>query len=399
MKTVLFVDDEPRVLDGLRRMLFPLRREWKQLFADSGEQALWILEEQPVDVIVSDMRMSGMDGAALLREVRARHPEVIRFILTGQTDDEAVYQIVGDAHQFLVKPCPAETLKNAIARALTLREKLSNPGVTRLATEIGELPAIPEVYRQLCEELNAPDGSVVNIGRIIERDPGMTAKILQLVNSAFFGLRQPVATATQAVAMLGLETIRSLVLTVGLFSHFEQRHFSEGFSLRALWTHGMETARATRLICELESISRTETDALYTAALLHDTGEALLASGPPGYYGHCADYAELNGVSLEDAEREVFSCTHAELAACLLGIWSLPDIIVEAVLFHHHPDEVAGEGLHGPMVVYCADLLCRDSDRVWSVHPDIERPLALLRAAGLEDRYAVWRQRWEAIRT
>jgi len=395
MKTVLFVDDEAGVLDGLRRMLFPLRREWNQLFAGSGAEALRILDEQPVDVIVSDMRMPEMDGAALLREVRARHPEVIRFILTGQTDDEAVYRTVGNAHQFLMKPCPAKVLKNAISRALTLRERLANPAVTKLVTETGELPAIPEVYRQLCEELNSPEGSVANIGRIIEKDPGMTAKILQLVNSAFFGLRRPVSTATQAVAMLGLETIRSLVLSVGLFSHFEQRQFAEGFSLHTLWTHGMETARAARMICDMEKISPAETDALYTAALLHDTGEALLASGQPEYYSHCADFAELNGVSLEDAEREVFSCTHAELAAYLLGIWSLPDIIVEAVLFHHHPDEVTGEGLHGPMVVYCADLLCRETDRVWSVDPDMERPLTLLHATGLEERFAAWHQRWE----
>ena len=399
MRTVLFVDDEPGVLDGLRRMLFPLRKEWNQVFADSGEEALRILGQQPVDVIVSDMRMPGMDGAALLREVRQRYPGVVRFILTGQTDDEAVYRTVGDAHQFLMKPCPPEVLKNAIGRALNLRERLANPAVAKLATEAGELPTIPEVYQRLCDELNSPDGSVANIGKIIEKDPAMTAKILQLVNSAFFGLRRPVSTATQAVAMLGLETIRSLVLGVGLFSHFEKRQFAPGFSLHALWTHGVETGWAARLICDMEKLGQAETDALYTAALLHDAGEALLASGPPGYYEHCADFADLNGVSLEDAEREVFACTHAELAAYLLGIWSLPDLIVEAVLFHHHPEEVEGDGLHGPMVVYCADLLCRNTDRVWPAHPDGEKPAETLRAAGLENRFAAWRQRWEESRS
>jgi len=399
MRTVLFVDDEPGVLDGLRRMLFPLRREWNQLFAGSGEEALRILAERPVDVIVSDMRMPGMDGAALLREVRQRHPEVVRFILTGQTDDEAVYRTVGDAHQFLMKPCPPEVLKNTISRALTLRERLANPAVVGLATETGELPTIPEVYQQLREELSSPEGSVANVGKIIEKDPAMTAKILQLVNSAFFGLRRPVSTATQAVVMLGLETIRSLVLGVGLFSHFERRACAEGFSLHALWAHGVETARAVRMICEMEKIGQADTDALYTAALLHDAGEALLATGPPGYYQHCVDFAELNGVSLEEAEREVFSCTHAELAAYLLGIWSLPDLIVEAVLFHHHPEEVETVGAHGPMMVYCADLLCRDTDRVWGTRPDTEQPLALLRAAGLAGKFEAWRQRWEEIRS
>jgi len=178
MRTVLFVDDEQGVLDGLRRMLFPLRREWNQLFAGSGEEALRMLDEHPVDVIVSDMRMPGMDGAALLREVRRRHPEVIRFVLTGQTDDESVYRTVGDAHQFLMKPCPPDVLKNAIGRALALRERLANPAVASLATEMGELPALPETYRQLCDELNSPEGSVANVGRIIEKDPAMTAKIL-----------------------------------------------------------------------------------------------------------------------------------------------------------------------------------------------------------------------------
>ncbi len=399
MRTVLFVDDEQGVLDGLRRMLFPLRREWNQLFAGSGEEALRMLDEHPVDVIVSDMRMPGMDGAALLREVRRRHPEVIRFVLTGQTDDESVYRTVGDAHQFLMKPCPPDVLKNAIGRALALRERLANPAVASLATEMGELPALPETYRQLCDELNSPEGSVANVGRIIEKDPAMTAKILQLVNSAFFGLRRPVSTASQAVAMLGLETIRSLVLGVGLFSHFERLQFAEGFSLRNLWDHSMETARAVHVISDMEKISPADTDALYTAALLHDAGEALLASGPREYFGHCAAFAELNEVSLEAAEREVFSCTHAELAAYLLGIWSLPDIIVEAVLFHHHPEEVNGEGLHGPLVLFCADVLCGHSDRVWSAHPDMEQPIKLLCGKGLEEKFGAWRKRWEEIQS
>jgi len=112
-KRVLFVDDEPRILDGRRRMLRSMRHEWKMSFAETGQEALAILANQPFDVVVVDMRMPGMDGVQLLSEVRKRH-QIIRIVLSGTADREAILRAVGLAHQYLSKPCDAETLKSVL---------------------------------------------------------------------------------------------------------------------------------------------------------------------------------------------------------------------------------------------------------------------------------------------
>src|SRR5256885_11774657 len=124
MIRILFVDDEPKVTEGLHRMLRSMRREWEMTFATSGAEALEKLSAKPFDVVVSDMRMPGMDGCQLLTEVMRRHPQVVRIILSGYSDKETIMRSIGLAHHYLSKPCDAETLKETIRRACDLRDQL-----------------------------------------------------------------------------------------------------------------------------------------------------------------------------------------------------------------------------------------------------------------------------------
>lgn len=124
MQRILFVDDEPRLLSGLRRMLHAMRGQWRMEFAGSGVEALTRLVEQPFDIVVTDMRMPIMDGSELLRLIRERFPSIIRMVLSGQCDREAVLKTVGPAHQFLTKPCNSEMLKESLNRASRLRDRL-----------------------------------------------------------------------------------------------------------------------------------------------------------------------------------------------------------------------------------------------------------------------------------
>src|SRR6188768_1707511 len=114
LENVLFVDDDLNVLSGLKRMLRSLRHEWAMEFVNSGDAALAFMAEHPIDVVVSDMRMPGMDGAELLREVSARHPGVIRIVLSGESNQESLMKVAGIAHQYLSKPCDTDTLKATV---------------------------------------------------------------------------------------------------------------------------------------------------------------------------------------------------------------------------------------------------------------------------------------------
>ena len=204
-KRILFVDDEPMVLEAMRRMLRDKRNEWEMSFAENGQEALECLSKGTFDMLVSDMRMPDMSGAQLLNEVKNRFPGVIRIILSGQADQGAVMKLVLPAHQYLSKPCDPEAIKLTIARELQLNDLLTSASIKQAISGIDKLPSNPSLYARVTEELRAPDPSIGRIAEVISMDVGMTAKLLQLVNSAFFALQQRVSNLMQAVSLLGLD--------------------------------------------------------------------------------------------------------------------------------------------------------------------------------------------------
>jgi HD-like signal output (HDOD) protein len=336
MKTLLFVDDEGKVLQGLQRQLRGMRNEWDMHFCDSAAKALELMATVPVDVIVSDMMMPAMDGAELLSEVSKRHPNTVRIILSCHADREGVLRLVGPAHQYLSKPCDAEELRTAVGRAFALRDLLSNEQLKQLATRVKCLPTLPALYQQLTDELQNDDASMERVGEIISRDIGMTAKILQLVNSAFFGLPQPISSPSEAVMYLGLSTVRSLVLSLEVFSQFKNPPLA-GFSLEAIADHCWVTAVMARRVSMAYCRDMRMMDQCFLAGLLHDVGRIILAVGLPEQYGRVWNVAGKQGLLLWQAERTEFGATHADVGAYLLGLWGLPNPIVEAVALQHSP--------------------------------------------------------------
>ena len=186
MKHLLFVDDESKLLDGLKRSLRPMRDEWDMTFVTSGADALMALEQAPFDVVISDMRMPGMDGAQLLREVQQRYPQTVRIVLSGQSDQESIYRSIGATHLYLAKPCESEQLKAAVRRACALRELLGSDLLRRFVTGMQQIPSQPMLYAEIRREAESKTASLKTISAIISKDMGMIAKILQLVNSAYF---------------------------------------------------------------------------------------------------------------------------------------------------------------------------------------------------------------------
>ncbi|MGO9689473.1 MAG: response regulator, partial [Syntrophobacteraceae bacterium] len=184
MKSILFVDDEPMVLDGLRRMLRGMRNEWEMEFVTNGHDALKILDTKRFNVIVTDMRMPGMDGCQLLNHVKELHPQLVRIVLSGHSDKDMILKSIGPAHQFLSKPCDAETIKTTVARVCSMREIMEDETLIKVVSAVESLPSLPEFYSEVVDEVNSAEGSLDRVGEIISRDSGMSAKILQLVNSA-----------------------------------------------------------------------------------------------------------------------------------------------------------------------------------------------------------------------
>jgi putative nucleotidyltransferase with HDIG domain len=356
VKRILFVDDEQQVLDSMRDALRPYRRAWKMVFATSGRDALHRLSAAPFDVVVSDMRMPGMDGAELLGQVQVLYPQTVRVVLSGYTELAVAIRAASVAHLFLAKPCGSRDLMATIERACGLRDLLADETLMKVIGGTATLPSVPAIYAELTEAMSDAATTPAEAAAILEQDMAMSAKVLQLVNSSFFQLDQTVTSVAKAASYLGAPTLKVLALSVSTFAAFDPPEPVASFSIETLQQHSMLVARiATRLAEEMDL-----GDDMIAAGLLHDVGKLVCAARMPTLFSESLTSAAERSKPLHVVEYEKRHVTHAEIGAYLLGVWGLPHSLVEAVAQHHRPDRVGGEQLTASTIVHVADALAHE---------------------------------------
>jgi putative nucleotidyltransferase with HDIG domain len=335
VKRILFVDDEPPVLEGLRTRLHRLHTKWSMSFVESGSLALEKMQERPYDVIVSDMRMPGMDGAKLLETVSGRWPETIRIVLSGFAELQQTIRLVPFAHQYLSKPCQPQQLENVIDRCLLLHELLRKPALRSLVGRIRALPTLPKIYTQLQGIVKNESVTLADVAKLVSADTALAARVLQIVNSAFFRLARRISNVEQAVSYLGFQAIRNLAMSVEIFSRWGGKSCSD-VDLEKLQEHVHFVAAAASSLAARTPIA----DDTLLAGLLHDIGYWVLAQECPKDLSGAVNLAAVEKIPLYEAENIVIGASHAEIGAYLLGIWGLPYPVVEAVAHHHQPARV-----------------------------------------------------------
>ena len=388
---ILFVDDEPNLLHGLQRMLRPMRQTWDMYFAESGAEALRLIDQHPCDVVVSDMRMPGMDGSQLLREIRQHSPETIRFILSGHSETTMILRSVGAAHQFLAKPCDATTLKTTLDRVCRLRDLLPDASLLRLLTRIDRLPSPPCLYHQVVEAIQNPAPELSAIAELIACDMGMTAKILQIVHSAFFALQRQLSNPAQAVDILGLDTLQALVLNAQVFTA-AQEPSNAGSPLSTLWTHSLAMAVCARAIMAAEGGNATELDEAFAAGLLHDVGTLVFICHLRELYDRSRHLIAAERLPARRAERDVIGATHAQVGAYLMGLWGLSDVIIDALAYHHEPSACSTQTWSPLAAVHIAETLVHDYLPNFEAGMPPTLDADYLDTLGLRHRLPVWRQ-------
>ena len=393
-RKILFVDDEPKILQGLQRMLHPMRKQWEMRFAESGAEALSLFQGEPFDVVVTDMRMPGMDGAQLLSEIKRQAPEVIRIVLSGYSDRQMVLKSIPLAHQFLSKPCQPQTLISALSGAIALGDLLSDPCLRRLVAQISALPSLPALYLEMEQAIQSQDGSVDRIAEIISRDVGMTAKVLQLANSAYFGLPQTVNSPKEAVFHIGLKALEPLVLVVHIFAQFRNASHFRRF-LDELLLHSQATAGIAEGICKREGGDRAMGGHASLAGMLHDCGKLILADNFPEEYERALALSGQERMPLWQAEERVFGVHHGSIGAYLLGTWGIPDPIIKALAFHHHPGSCPQDRFTVLTAVHAADALEPGNKTVGERAGLLDE--GYLSAAGLRDRLPEWQALAQAV--
>lgn len=302
------------------------------VFAVGGPSAVETMKASPFDVVVTDMRMPVIDGAELLRQVKEAFPRAVRIVLSGQTDADTAMKTVFTAHQFLAKPCDPEKLREVVRRACDLHALVTSEELRSLAGDVSQLPVAPRTYLAITEALAEPACSVDQVASIVERDPALSAKVLQLVNSAFFGMPRSVTSIARATSYLGTLTLKNVALAMESLAAAQQ--LGQAIPPRDLLAFQVNALLVGSIGRHWYAGDRSRGDNAFVAGLLRGMGSLLLAA---------QGRAQLLGGE-----------SHAALSAYLLGLWGLPHGVLEPVAFHQQPERVEHAGLEVVDVVNLA---------------------------------------------
>lgn len=376
---VLFVDDDRLLLRAMERTLRGQCPAWDLRFLDSGAAAVELLRRETIDVVFCDMKMPGVDGTEVLERARQIQPRAVRALLSGFDDQEHALRAVPVAHQFLRKPFDTATVRALVQRAASLNEQLADDRLGSLLGALGPVPALPRVYMELTEALARREPCMATVAAIVERDMAITGKLLCLVNSALFALPRRTTSVRDAVAYLGLGTLRSLVLSIETFQAFKPAVRLPALAPSILERHAMQVAQLARQLAP----DGNGTDDTFLAALLHDIGKLLLAQLVPHDVARILETVRRTGAAAAEVERDVLGVTHADVGAHLLGLWGLPYPVVEAVAHHHDPAVVPHQAFEVLDAVYVANRL------VGAATASVDE--AHLAALGVVDKLPAWR--------
>ena len=381
---VLFVDDEPSIR-GIYQMLDSfLGEEFTVQTAGGGDEALELMTKSSYDVVISDLTMPKMTGVEFLTEVANRSPASARVVVSGYVDEMSIAKCCLVGHRYFIKPFDPIALTTLIQNLSQTKKLTLSKKVQILIGRIGALPCPSETFLQLTNALNSNLSSMGDVSGIVSQDPSLTAKILQVVNSAQFGGSRKIGSVTEAVQIIGLELVRALMLGFQVFKFYELKD-PAGISLGNLWKHCLRTAITARRLCELEGLPSKMCGDAFTVGLLHDIGKLILASNAPDEFRTAWDKAAQENIPLYEAELAIFGATHAQIGAYLLRLWGLPESIVTPVQMHHSLTRADYNMLTPALMVHFAQCLTRPENAVPKWHFDFIREL------GMNERMADWR--------
>ena len=385
-KRLLIADADAKTRDEVRQAL---GESWVVVGAASGGAALAEAQKQPFNVVVANYDLPELGGAALLNRLRVANPETLRFIAADAALKEKVMCHVLGGHQFLAVPFDHAALKISIERSLATDYGMSN-SLRELVGRIRTFPAIPSLYVEVVNALQNPNATTVDIGAIIARDMAMTTKLVQVLNSAYFGLSRAVTDPTEAVGILGFETIKSLILTVKLLSQYDKVK-PVYFSIDNIWRHSTNVARTAKVMALLETGDTDCSGTAYTAGLMHDLGKVILAANFDDQYHGAHAVARKQQIPLWDVEKDIFGATHGEIGAYMLALWGMPALVVKVAALHHHPLRAGDKTFTALTAVHVANALEYGGNPDADGLPAPVVDLDYLKQLGLEDRVELWR--------
>ncbi len=352
-KNILFVDEDKSQLKAIEKMVSSMSKRWNVSYANNSEELMNQLQTRPFDVVATDFNMNGFESEALLTEIKNRQPGAIRFIISESISSDNCLQFINYAHQFITKPCSSAELIEKIKKSLRLKNIFLNERASKAIASIEDLPSMPDLYHRLEKELKKEDILIRDIGKLISEDISMTAGILKLVNSPFFGLFSKVTSPEQAVTLLGLDTLKGLVLGMHLFNSGSAKGID--FSIEELGLHCQYTGLLARSIIKAEGGNNEVAENTFLAGFMHDIGKLVLSTSYKDEYSVILGIVRESNIPIQEAEKDILGFTHAEVGAYLLGIWGFNEDVVEAVYCHHEPSKLGSTDLSPAVAIHVAN--------------------------------------------
>lgn len=352
-KNILFIDGDRAQLQALKKMVTPMQKRWKINFAGTAEEVLDQLMIRPFDIVATELTIDGFENNELLTEIKSRQPGSIRFITSESIKPENFMQYINFAHQFITKPYLPSELFSKIKKCMRLKDIFLNERASKAIASIEELPTMPDLYFKLEKELKKEDVYISAIGRMIGEDVSMTAGILKIVNSPFFGLFSRVSNPEQAVTLLGLDALKGMVLGMHMFNSSGAEKVD--FSLEDLGEHCQYTGLLARSIIKAEGGNSELAEHTFLAGFMHDIGKLVLSTSYTDEYKAILNFVREANIPIQEAEKDILGFTHAEVGAYLLAIWGFNEEVVEAVYCHHEPSKLGSNDLSPAVAVHVAN--------------------------------------------
>lgn len=382
-KTILFVDDEQQVLDGIRRMLYSKANEWQMTFVNSGKTALECLKNQAFDLVIADMRMPEMTGAELLQQIKEHYPNTARYILSGNSNQDMIMSNTAPADHFLAKPCQTEDLINAIYQGLKLEKRFDSQKTKSIVSNLTYLPRTPAIYTEFINVFSNPLGTPSTLADLLSNKTIMAEQILQILNSSFFEFHPPYTRLHQGARYLLHAGIQGITLMSEFFSDFSAQE-KANFNLLNIYQHSVLTGLMAGKILETMTEDPMLIDRAIIAGMLHDIGITLLIRHDPVRYQKVLAGKPKNEGTLTHLENLHFGCQHAEIGSHLIYLWDLAPSIIDAITYHHSPRFSASKTispLTGVHIANALDLAFSDSKNNFVTQPELDP--AYLSSVGL----------------
>lgn len=392
-KAILFVDDNENVTSALKRMLRPWRSQWQMFFVSSGIEALALMEQQEIDLIISDMMMPEMRGDQLLKEVAKHHPATVRMILSGYADEATLKSALEVAHQYLTKPCTPETLTESINQIFHIQECINNPRIIQAMGEISHLPSLPEIYHQLNRAIADEDSTASSIAAIFAKDMALSAKLLHLVNSPYFGMNRKISSLTEAVNLIGFKKLTNLVLNVYVEDAFPVHEPKAQRIMEYLWQDAMRTAELAQRISLAEGQLDDRPDQAYLGGLLHNMGLLIFLSMGGNRLDQLINAVKTSDTPIVDLEQQIFGLTRYQGAAYVLSLWKIPGRVIEAILLQHTPNVTDYSAINALAAVHISACLLKPAvTQEYGRLFELTLNLDYIERIGLTDRIPAWQK-------